>query len=290
MSQVKKVLVHESKPVTASAVLTYNIPSFKTIDDIILTVTNSGAASTDANIRAAIGKIALNINGEQIINTPLSTILDFYKYLGVEVWQSNPANVIGLMLGNRIWKNPLLEKLFAIGCANVQTIQLQIYCNSSVTGVTDIEVSTVRRNFESNTQSLIKVIDYPQTASSAGISTVDTLPRDNNDAYLAVMVGNSAGAVIASGEAIVNGESVFDPISLNTAGYIGAARGRQPLSSTYFVYDFCDGSETGLLPMQGATELRFKTNFSTAPTSGTYDMVAISIKNTPTMLLNAVLA
>lgn len=288
MSQVKKTLVHEAKAVTAGAVLTYNIPAFKTIDDIILTFTNNGAPATDANIRAAIGKVALNVNGEQIINTPLSTILDFYKYLGNEVWQSHPANAIGLMLGNRIWKNPLLEKLFAIGCANVQTIQLQIYCNNTVTGVTDIEVSTVRRNFDSNTMSLIKIIDYPQSAASAGISTVDTLPRDNNDAYLVVMASNGGG-VIATGEAIVNGESIIDPISLNTNGYIGAARGRQPQTG-YFVYDFCDGSEAGSLPMQGATELRFKTNFSTAPASGNYDLVAVTIKNIPEMLLNAALA
>lgn len=289
MSQVKKVLQHEKKATGAGLQLTYSIPAFSTIDDILLTFENSGASATDANIRAAIGKVALTINGEQVINTPLSTILDFYKYLGIEVWQANPANAIGLMVGNRIWKNPLLEKLFAIGCNNVQTIQLQIYCNSSVTGVTDIQVSTVRRNFESNTESLIKIIDYPQTATAAGISTVDTLPRDSDrDAYLCVMASNGGG-VIASGEAILNGESIIDPISLNTMGYVGAARGRQPQSG-YFVYDFCDGSEAGLLPLAGVTDLRLKTNFSTAPTGSNYDLVAISIKNTPQMLLNAALA
>lgn len=127
MSQVKRVLVHDTKAITAGAVLTFNIPSFDTIDDIILTFKNSGAAATDTNIRAAIGKVALNINGEMIINTPLSTILDFYKYLGNEVWQTNPANVIGLFVANRIWKNPIYEKLFALGCQRIQTIQLQVY-------------------------------------------------------------------------------------------------------------------------------------------------------------------
>lgn len=289
MSQVKRVLVHDTKSVTTGAVLTFNIPSFDTIDDIILTFTNSGAASTDTNIRAAIGKIAVNINGEMIINTPLSTLLDLYKYLGNEVWQSNPANVIGLFAANRIWKNPIYEKLFAIGCANVQTIQLQVYCNASVTGVTDVQVATVRRSFTSNTSSLIKVVNYPQNMASAGISTVDTLPRDTNDAYLLVMTSIGTGGVISEGESIVNSDSVFNPISLNTAGYIGAARGRQPLSN-YYVYDFADGSEAGLLPMNGVTDLRFKTTFSTAPTNGTYDMVAVSIKNTPQMLLNNVLS
>lgn len=288
MSQVKKTLVHETKPVTAGAVLTYTIPSFRTIDDIILTFTNNGAACTEAQIRAAIGKVALNINGEQIINTPISTIYDCYKYLGVEVWQSNPANAIGLMIGNRVFKNILLEKLFAIGCRNVQTIQLQVYCNAAVANVTDLQVSTLRRNFESDTASLVKIIDYPQTATASGISTVDTLPHDNNDAYLFVMASNGGGTIV-SGEAIVNGETVIDPVDPSTMGYVAAARGRQPLED-YFVYDFADGSEAGTLPMQGATELRFKTNFDGAPTSGNYDLVAVSVKNLPQILLNATLA
>lgn len=288
MSQVKRVLVHDTKAITAGAVLTFNIPSFDTIDDILLTFKNSGAAATDSNIRAAIGKVALNVNGEMIINTPLSTILDFYKYMGNEVWQTNPANVIGLFVANRIFKNPIYEKLFALGCQRIQTIQLQVYCNSSVTGVTDLEISTVRRSFVSDTISLIKIVNYPQNMASTGISTVDTLPRDTNDGYLAVMTSNGGG-VISEGEAIVNSDSIFNPISTNTAGYIGAARGRQPQSG-YFVYDFCDGSESGLLPMNGVTDLRFKTTFTTAPTNGTYNMVAVTIKNIPALLLNAVTA
>ena len=72
MSQLKKVLVHESKPISAGAILTFNIPSFDTIDDILLEFTNSGAAATLANIKSGIGKVALNINGEQVINVPFT--------------------------------------------------------------------------------------------------------------------------------------------------------------------------------------------------------------------------
>jgi len=42
--------------------------------------------------------------------------------------------------------------------------------------------------------------------------------------------------------------------------------------------------------MQGVTELRLKTTFSEAPTSGSYDLLAISIRNVPTAMMNAVAA
>jgi len=288
MSQVKYINVHESKAVSAGAILTFNLPSYKTIDDIILTFTNSGAAATDANIRSSIDKISLNINGEQVINTPLSTILDIYKFLGQEVWQTKPANVISLNIARLIFKNPVMEKLFAIGCRNVQTLQLQVYCGGTVTSVTDVQVATSRRNFDSDTVSYVKIINYPQTMASTGISTIDTLPRDNNDAYLFVLA-NNGGGVISEGEAVLNGASIMQPIMQNTADYVASARGHQPVSG-YFPYDFCDGSQAGAIPMAGVTELRFKTTFTTAPTASVYNLVAVTIKNVPDIIKNAALA
>lgn len=288
MSQVKYINVHESKTVSAGNILTFNIPAYKTIDDIILTFTNSGAAATDANIRSSIEKISLNINGEQAINTPLPTLLDIYKFLGQEVWQTKPANVISLNIARLIFKNPAMEKLFAIGCRNVQTLQLQIYCGGTVTGVTDVQVSTSRRNFESDTVSYVKIINYPQTMASTGISTIDTLPRDTNDAYLLVLASNGGG-VISEGEAVLNGASIMQPIMQNTADYVASARGHQPVTG-YFPYDFCDGSQSGAVPMTGVTELRFKTTFTTAPTGGVYNLVAVTIKNVPDLIKNAALA
>lgn len=289
MSQVKVINVHESKTVTGGAILTFNIPSYATIDDIMLNFTNSGAAATNAAIKAAIGKVALNINGEQVINTTITRLFDLFDFLGTEVNQyATKPNVISLNISRLFFKNPQYEKAFAIGCANVQTIQLQVYCNATVTGVTDVEVSTSRRNFVSNTISFCKVISYPQTMASTGISTVDTLPRDSNDGYLAVLANNGGGA-IASGECVLNGNTIIDPISANLSNYIASARGYAPVSG-YFPYLFTDGSASGVIPMKGVTELRFKTNFSTAPTAGVYDLVAITIKNLPDMFYQAATA
>ena len=289
MSQVKKILVHESKQVSAGAILTYNIPSFDTIDDVILEFTNNGAAATATKVKAAIGKIALNINGGQVINVPLTRLYDVYASLGVEVnATAAPSNCIGLNIGRYLFKDPDNEDFFAWGCDNIQTIQLQVYCNSSVADVTDCQVSTIRRATKSVLGSYIKIIDYPQTMTSTGISSVDTLPRDNNEAYLCILAHNGGG-VIATGECVVNGVSVYDPISQALNNYILNARGLGQVSGT-FNYSFTDGAVKGVLPMLGVTELRLKTNFMTAPTSGVYDLTAVSIHNVPEVMLKAVSA
>lgn len=285
MSQLKKVLVHESKPISAGAILTFNIPSFDTIDDIVLEFTNSGAAATLANIKSGIGKVALNINGEQVINVPFSRLCDVYSSLGVEVTQ-NLVNCLGLNIGRYLFKDPNNEDFFSYGCADIQTIQLQVYCNSTVTGLTDLQVSTVRRSVNTALGSFIKIINYPQTMSSTGISTVDTLPRDSNEAYLEILA-NNGGGVISAGECIVNGNSIYDPISQALNNYVVDARGLSHVAGN-FNYSFSDGSIKGILPMIGVTELRLKTHFTTAPTGGTYDLVAVSIRNVPVAMLNAV--
>lgn len=288
MSQLKKIFVHDTKPVTTGAVLTFNIPSFDTIDDVILRFTNSGAAATKANIISSVGKVALNINGEQVINCTIGELYDVFEMLGNQVQETVLTNVVSLNLARLMFKLNQNKDYFAWGCANIQTIQLQVYCGTTVTSVTDLEVSTERRSFNSNLGSLIKVINYPQSMSSTGISSVDTLPRDSNDGYLAIMA-NTGGGVISQGECVVNGNTIIDPTDKSAIDYVCQVRGFKPLS-TYYNYLFADGSNRGALPMKGVTELRLKTSFTTAPTSGTYDLLAISIKNMPAAMLTEIAA
>ncbi len=287
MSQVKRVFQHDSKPVSNGTVLTFNIPSFDVIDDIILEFTNSGAAATKANILSSIGKVALSINGEQIVNCELSHIYSVYEALGVEVSQ-NLANVIGLNIGRYLFKDPFTEDFFCYGCANVTTIQLQVYCAATVTDVTDLSISTVRRKFQQNLGSYIKIINYPQNMASTGISSVDTLPRDSNEGYLSIMAF-AKGGTISQGECVINGENIFDPMSAGENDYIVSARGLAAVSGV-FNYSFSDGSIKQFLPMYGVTELRLKTTFSAKPTSDTYDLLAVSIRNVPEAMMKQVSA
>lgn len=287
MSQVKRIFQHDSKPVSNGAVLTFTIPSFEVIDDIVLEFLNSGAAAAKANILTSINKVALAINGEQVINCKLSQLYDVYASLGVEVSQ-NINNVIGLNIGRYLFKDPVTEDYFAYGCANIQTIQLQVYCAATVTDVTDLSISTIRRNFKSNLGSFIKVINYPQNMNSTGVSSVDTLPRDANEAYLSILA-SANGGTISQGECVVNGNNIYDPMTVAENNYIVSARGLAPVSGT-FNYSFSDGSIKSILPMQGVTELRLKTTFSKAPTSGSYDLLAVSIRNVPSAMMSAVSA
>ena len=287
MGQIKKVLQHDTKPVSNGAVLTFNIPSFDTIDDIVLEFRNAGAAASKANILTSIGKVALAINGEQVVNCPISLLYKVYESLGVEVSQSID-NVIGLNIGRYLFKSPNNEDYFAFGCANVQTIQLQVYCAASVTDITDLSISTVRRPVSTVLGSYIKVINYPQSMNTTGTSSVDTLPRDNNEAYLSILA-DAAGGTISTGECVVNGNSVFDPMTQAENDYIVSARGLGKVSGV-FNYSFSDGSIKGILPMAGVTELRLKTTFSTKPTNGVYDLLAVSIRNVPEAMLKAVAA
>lgn len=286
MSQVKHVYVHDTKPITAGAVITTTIPSFDTIDDIVLLFTNSGAPATSTNIINGIGKIALAINGEQIINCNVSQLYDVFKFLGNQVQEDPLANTISLNLGRLVMKQNQNKDFFAWGCQNIQTIQLQVYCNGTVTGLTDVQFITERRKFASSLGSCIKVINYPQTMASTGYSTVDTMPRDTNDGYLAVLADNGGGA-IATGECTCNGANVIDEVSTAAMTYVSQARGFKCVYG-YFNYLFADGSARGILPMNGVTDLRFKTNFSTPPTGGVYNLLAISVKNMPKAMVEAV--
>lgn len=287
MARIKKALIHETKSLTANTILTFNVPSFDTIDDIMLEFTNSGAASTTANIKSSVGKIALNINGEQVINTTITRLFDFYAMLGNEVQQTaRPANVVNLNIGRLMFLLPENEDFFSWGCANINTIQVQVYCNGTVTGVSDCTLITERIPVQSMLGSYIKLISYPQSMSAAGISTVDTLPRDSNEAYLAVMASQEAGGVIASGECVVNGVNIYDNISKEVNSMIVSQRNYAPLGG-YFNYLFADRSLSGLLPMLGVTELRLKTTFTNAPTVGVYDLLACTIKNIPNEMLAA---
>lgn len=286
MPQIKKILVHEAKSLSNSAILTYNVPSFDTIDDIYLRFTNAGAAAAEADIKSSIGKVAVNINGEQVINTTVERIYDFYKFLGNEVNQNRPANVVSLNIGRLLFISPENEDYFAWGCSNINTIQIQVYCNNTVSKVTDCEVVTERRPITSLLGAYIKLISYPQAMSAAGTSTVDTLPRDSNEAYLCVLAAAGAGGTISQGEVVMNGISIYDPISQAVNDLVVCNRCYAPVAG-YFNYLFADRSIKGLLPMRGVTELRFKTEFSAAPTAGVYDLLACTIKNVPAAMMTA---
>lgn len=290
MSQVKRIYTHETRAVTAGGVVNFQCPSFDTIDDVQLEFTNSGAPCTLANILSSINRIEATIDGQNWISTPIGLLANLYTFMGNKTYTATAqVNVFSLNLARLMFDKPEDRDFFAIGTLNVETIQVRVYVGGTVTAVTDVTLKTVRRSIQSGLSSYIQVIDYPQTMNAAGISSIETLPRDSNDSYLAVLAYAGTGGVISEGECVLNGNSIVNLTSLNAMNANAQLRGFAPVSGIY-PYIFCDGTARSVLPMQGITELRLKTTFTTAPSTGQYDLLAISVKNTPQAVINAVAA
>lgn len=290
MSQVKRIYTHETRPVSAGGLVNFNLPVFDTIDDIQLEFTNSNAPSTLANILSSITRVESTIDGQNWISAPLSLLANLYTFMGNKTYTGTAqVNVFSLNLARLMFDKPEDRDFFALGTLNVETIQVRVYVGGTVTGVTDVTLKSVRRSIQSGLSSYIQVIDYPQTMNAAGISSIETLPRDSADSYLCVLASAGTGGVISEGECVLNGNSIINLTSLNTMNANAQLRGFAPVSGIY-PYVFCDGTARSVLPMQGITELRLKTTFTTAPSTGQYDLLAISVKNTPQAVIDAVAA
>ena len=290
MSQVKRIYTHETKQISASAVVNLTCPAFDLIDDVQLEFLNSGSPCTLANILSSINRIEATIDGQNWISAPIGLLANLYSFMGNKTYTGTAqVNVFSLNLARLMFDKPEDRDFFAIGTLNVETIQVRVYVGGTVTAVTDVTLKTVRRSIQSGLSSYIQVIDYPQTMNAAGISSIESLPKDSNDSFLAVLAYAGTGGVISEGECVLNGNSIVNLTSLNAMNANAQLRGFAPVSGIY-PYVFCDGTARSVLPMQGITELRFKTTFTTAPSTGQYDLLAISVKNTPQAVIDAVAA
>lgn len=289
MSQVKRIFTHGSDSVSASKVCNLQCPSFDTIDDLQLSFGNSGAAATLSNILSSINRIEVTIDGQNWVSAPIALLANLYTFMGNKAYTGTAQkNVFSLNIAKLMFDKPEDREFFAIGCLNVETIQVRVYCGTTVTGVTDVTLKTVRRSIQSSLGSYIQIIDYPQMMTAAGVSTVETLPKDSTDSYLLCAVAANGGT-ITQGECILNGNSIINLTSQNEMDMNAQLRGFAPVSGI-FPYLFADGTARSVLPMQGITDLRLKTTFSVAPTGGQYDILAVSIKNTPAAVIEAVAA
>ena len=287
MSQVKRIYTHGSDSISASKVCNLQCPPFDTIDDVQFVFTNNGAPATLSNILSSINRIDVTIDGENWISAPIALLANLFTFMGNKAYTgAAQINVFSVNIAKLIFDKPEDRDFFAIGCRNVETIQTRIYCGSTVTGVTDVTLKTVRRSIQSDLGSYIQIIDYPQTMNSTGWSVVDNLPRDSMDSYLFILAAANGGT-ISEGEAVLNGNSIINVTDQNCMDMNAQLRGFAPVSGI-FPYLFADGTARSVLPMQGVKDLRLKTNFTVAPTGGQYDLLAVSVKNTPAAVIAAV--
>lgn len=277
---VRKMLSHTSDSVSAGKLITLSIPSFSTITQMFLEFTNSGAPCTLANIESSIANISLLMNGEEYLNISPADLSTVYEMLGNQVGTSAPVNVLPLLVNPILYKLPQAEDSFAVGCdgftkANgvyqpLTNIQIQIRCGATITAVTDVKAYTERvdKGTGNNLTTLTtKLLSYAQSFTTTGTSEVDTLPRDSNMGRLFTLAIPDATGVISSGEALVNNQPVMQNVTIGANDMLVAQRGYSPVAGV-FNYSFTDGGTSDVLSMQGVTDMRFKTTFTTAPTTG----------------------
>jgi len=284
----------ESKPITASAMTPFNVNCYGVIRDLILEFTNSGAASTLAAIQTAISRVVVLINGVNVVDVKLQELIDLHTYLGARIQQSTLVNVFSLNMGRLLYQAGIMRDEFAWACGKsgetdpnkkISSLVVQIYAGSTTTGVTDVNLYSVRKDVEADwTDCYLQFNNNVQSFSSVGQSQVNTLPKNANDLFLACIAYPGTSGVISSGETLVNNVNVARNISIATNNALNQLEGYGVISGA-FVHNYCDGmANSGLFVSDVTSELSVRTTFTTAPTSS-YDIAVLKVHNTPASLI-----
>lgn len=269
--------MHEQKAMASGQQTTLQIPVGSKIMSIPLVfLTGAGVPVTEAQIRAEIGNIRLTINGRDIVNASAVQILDLYEFLGSKV--STPAAVAGVVelnVGRLLFVDPMARDAFGIGTQDVANIQVQITAGT-LSAIASVQVGTERMAVGENMGTIASFQNYPVAFNATGDHTYDTLPRDLNSAYLALMVDDGASGAISHSEVRFNSVTLRErlPSAMN-ALYCSNKGFAQPAG--YFVHAFADGGLSGILPMPGVTDLRVITTFGTAPGAAGYNISTLKL-------------
>lgn len=277
MCAMKTTQIHEQKALTSSQTATLQVARGGKIQSLgLLFLTGAGAPVTEAQIRAEIGNIRLTLNGRDVVNASAVQLLDLYEALGNKV--GTPAGVAGtleLNVGRLVYDSPDARDLFGFGTNDISTIQVQVTAGT-LSAIASVVAISARTPEVENLGAHCEFISYPQSFNSTGDHTVDTLPRNMDSSYLAVMIDDGASGTITFGECRVNNQTIRERLSsamnnqfCSNAGYV------QP--SGYFSHFFADGSVAGRLPMPGVVDLRFITTFSVAPGAAGYNIGALTM-------------
>lgn len=285
----------ESKPIAPSAMTPFNVNCYDVIRDLVLEFTNSGAASTLAAIQTAISRVVVLINGINVVDVKLQELIDLHTFLGSRIQQSTLVNVFSLNMGRLLYQAGILRDEFAWACGKsgetdpskkISSLVVQIYAGSTITGVTDVNLYSVRKNVEADwTDSYLQFNNNTQSYSSVGQSQVNTLPKNANDLFLACIAYPGASGVISAGETLVNNVNVARNISMATNNALNMLDGFGVITNAY-IHNYTDGTaNSGLLVRDVTSELSVRTTFTTAPTSS-YDIAVLKVHNCPSRIIS----
>lgn len=275
---LKNTQNHETKALTTGQQSTLQIPTGGKIQSMFLLFTTSaGAPVTEAQIRAEIDNIRLTMNGKDIVNASATQLLDLFETLGNQVFDAAgiPAGAIELNIGRLVFQSGDVRDLMGFGTADIANIQVQVTAGTLV-NIAAVQGVTARTATNENLGAHCQYINYPQSFNGTGDHTVDTLPRNTDSSYLALMVNDGASGTITFSEVRVNNFTIRERLSIAVnALMLSESKYAQPAG--HFVHGFMDGTLDGRLPMVGVTDLRCITTFSVAPGAGGYTIGALTL-------------
>lgn len=275
---------HENKTLSTGGNQTLQIPVGGKIHSLVLHfLTSAGASVTEAQIRSEISNIRLSLGGRDIINCPVTQLLDMYEALGSEVHNNTAvAGVMELNLGRLLYTDPAVRDLFGYGTKDVSSVQVQIQCGT-LSAIASVE-SYTEREFGAAADEVLgtycRFINYAQSFNGTGEHSVDTLSRDPNTSYLALLIDDGASGTITYSEVRVGGVTLRERIPLNVNKLL-LSNNRLEQPSGYFMHAFADGSLSSRLPMINVADFRVVTSFSVAPGAGGYNVTALTVENFP---------
>ena len=269
---------HETKAMTTGQQATLQVPTGGKIQSLFLLFeTSAGVPVTEAQIRAEIGNIRVTFNGKDVINASANELLDLFETLGVNVFGAPtiPAGAMELNIGRLVFVSPEIRDLMGFGTADIANIQVQVTAGT-LSDIASVQAVSSRTPVNENFGVHCEYISYPQSFNGTGDHTVDTLPRNTDSAYLALMINDGASGVVSHSEVRVNNYTIRERLSIAVnAVLLAESKYAQPAG--HYVHGFFDGSLNGRLPMVGVTDLRCITTFTTAAGAGGYTIGALTL-------------
>lgn len=295
--QYLKPALDESKAISAGSVVTFNVACSEVINNLFIRFVNSGADAAISDITAGVDRILLQLKGVDILDCSAQQLVDLYNYLGTK---RTGGLVLGatlpLNLGAQIYDWQGMENEFAWRCGKssetnpskkIESINVQIFTNSSMANITDVELYSVRTPVEEDYNgSYIQFNRNPQSYKGTGQSQINTLPKDTNDIML-MAVAYNGGGTITHGETIYNNDNISRNVSASANTLLNSMSGFGKIDNAY-VHNYCTGAaNSGLLIESSGYQYSVRTTFSKAPTDG-YDICLLKIHNPPAKVIQAV--
>lgn len=295
--QTPKYSLEESKAITAGTMLSFNVNCSQVIRNLVLNFKNSGSASTLSDITTYVSRIVVLLKGVNVLDVSAQQLVDLYNYLGNKKGGVALANALPLNVGELIYNFGGMRDEFAWRCGKtgeadpskrIDSLIVQIYTTSSMTGITDVELYSSRIPVEADwNDSYIQFNANPITFNGTGQSQVNTLPKDTDDLML-LAVAYNGGGVISAGETLYNNDNITRNVDAATNKLLNDINGFSDISNA-FVHNYSTGAaNSGLLIKNSAYQYSVRTTFATAPSAGTYDICLLKVHNCPAKLKQVV--